>query len=74
MRAPLFHHGDTEGTEKDRKASTADTLQAGGRYAFAPDVLLGGSLRTRGLHLISQPTTGEKNLFKKARHRTVPDK
>jgi len=32
-------------------------LEAGGRYALPPYVLVGGSLRTRGLHLIGQKET-----------------
>ena len=40
-----------------RPSSTANALEAGGRYALSPYVLLGGSLRTRGLHLIAQKET-----------------
>ena len=40
-----------------RPSSTANTLEAGGRYTLARYVLLGGSLRTKGLHLIAQKET-----------------
>ena len=40
-----------------RPSSTANTLEAGGRYALSPYVLVGGSVRTRGLHLIGQKET-----------------
>ncbi len=40
-----------------RPSSTANTLEAGGRYALSPYVLLGGSIRTVGLHLLAHKET-----------------
>jgi len=40
-----------------RPSSAANALEAGGRYSLSPYVLLGCSLRTKGLHLIAQKET-----------------